>query len=93
MSSARRLAFVVPFIISSAQRTASAIESRNSLPALKLGEFADSEDTSRVPFSNFYFRLRGFGGSAGFDGADEAGETVFSGASLAEGLGQKPLSA
>jgi hypothetical protein len=36
----------------------------------------------QFPFSNFYFRLRGFGGSAGPDGADEAGGAVLSGASL-----------
>lgn len=37
----------------------------------------------QFPFSNFYFRLRGFGGSAAADGADEVGAAVFSGASLA----------
>ena len=34
-------------------------------------------------FSNFYFLLRGFGGSAGSEGSDEVGAVVFSRASLA----------
>lgn len=38
---------------------------------------------SAFGFSTFYFRLRGFGGSAGPDGVDEAGAAVSSGAFLA----------
>jgi hypothetical protein len=38
---------------------------------------------SAFRFSNFYFRLGGFGGSAGPDGGDEPDAVVFSSASLA----------
>jgi hypothetical protein len=44
---------------------------------------AERSKGSAFHFSNFYFRLRGFGGSAGPEGSDEAGAVVFSGASLA----------